>query len=144
MRNRAGETLSTWRKLFLGTAGIVALALPLFVGALTAPVWAQSPTAPTPAVPQWQTDAGGKRAFQVASVKENKSGPPPSGAMHTNVGLSAGGDYAPTGGLLTTTNWPLSAYIAFAYKISFGESVLMVRQLPKWATTDRFDIEARV
>ena len=34
-------------------------------------------------------------------------------------------------------------YIGFAYKLTPAQSQLMASQLPKWATADRFDIEAR-
>jgi bla regulator protein BlaR1 len=134
MKNHFGETLSAWKKLFLTAVGIAALALPLVVGVLRLQAQSQ-------AAPQWQTDAGGKQAFDVASVKQNKSGP--SSAAHTNVGLSAGDDYTPAGGLLSVTNFPLGVYIGFAYKLMPYQRQSLLSQLPKWATTDRFDIEAR-
>ena len=50
------------------------------------------------AVPQWQIDAGGKMAFDVASVKPNKSG----GHAYSNVLLIRHGRvYPPTGGLFS-------------------------------------------
>ena len=52
--------MSTWRNLLTVA---VALTLPLVVGALTATLRAQAPTAQSPAVPEWQTAAGGKMAF---------------------------------------------------------------------------------
>jgi uncharacterized protein (TIGR03435 family) len=94
----------------------------------------------------WEKAAGSKMAFDVTSVKQNKSGfPQPSGRNMptTNMPLGDGNDYSPTGGLFSATNIPLSAYIGFAYKLTFAESRLLLSQLPKWATADRFDIEAR-
>src|ERR1700689_253389 len=66
----------------------------------------------TAQVPQWQIAAGGHAKFDVASVKQNSSGPPPemggSGdRMDTNIRLDSGEAYAPNGGLFRVTNWPL-------------------------------------
>ncbi len=41
------------------------------------------------------------------------------------------------------TDVPVSWYIGFAYKLNGGQSLSLQPQLPKWATTDHFDIEAR-
>ena len=81
-------------------------------------------------------------SFDVASVKQDKSGDPPIGRMTTNVGLDPGDDYTPTGGLFRATNWPVMVFISFAYKLSPSQSNLLKPSLPKWASTDRFDIEA--
>jgi uncharacterized protein (TIGR03435 family) len=83
--------------------------------------------------------AGVKMAFDVASVKQNLS----SDAAHTNVNLSALDGSPATGGFLSSVNFPLSSYIQFAYKLTPGQTDLLGSQLPKWATADRFDIEAR-
>ena len=40
-------------------------------------------------------------------------------------------------------NLPLADYILFAYKIAPNQQDLLLSQLPKWAATDRFDIQAR-
>jgi len=88
-------------------------------------------------------EAAGKASFEVASVKQNKSGDPPFGAPpHSNVNLTAFDTYAPNGGLFSATNWPLLVYIQFAYKLTPSQ-LRPPPQLPKWATTERFDIEAR-
>jgi len=77
--------------------------------------------------------------FDVASVKKNDSG---SRSISSNVPLS--GDLgAPTGGLYSGTNLPLSNYILFAYNLTGNQFKLMLPQLPKWATTARYDIQAR-
>jgi uncharacterized protein (TIGR03435 family) len=97
-----------------------------------------------PLAPLWQVDAGGQAKFDVASVKQNKSGPPPSGDKpNSNVPFSPGDTYAPSGGLFSATNYPLFSYIAFAYKLSGSQFKDLLDHLPKWAATDRFDIQAK-
>ena len=49
----------------------------------------------------------------------------------------------PNGGLFSATGLPLITYIAFAYKITGDEGQLLRKQLPGWAATDPFDIQAR-
>ena len=80
-------------------------------------------------------------AFDVASVKQNKSGATTS---HSNVNFAPDGVFTPTGGLLTTTNLTLLNFIVFAYKTTGDQVQLLRPQLPNWATTDRFDIQAKV
>jgi uncharacterized protein (TIGR03435 family) len=105
---------------------------------------AQARTVQSAAVPQWQAAAGGKQTFDVASVKQNKSGPPPSGdPPRSNVGLAFGDDYSPNGGRLSVTNFPLNFFIGFAYKLTPYQTLSLRSQLPKWAATESFDIEAK-
>jgi uncharacterized protein (TIGR03435 family) len=113
---------------------LIAVVLAVFVGVVAAQLKAQSPT-----VPQWQVDAGGKMAFDVASVKQNKSGSPP----HADFSLDNGNSYAANGGLFSVTGFPVAAYIAFAYKLTPGQRQFLQPSLPKWAATERFDIRAR-
>src|SRR5579872_634972 len=126
------------RSLFLA-AGIAALAVPLVVGALPAPRLRAQASAGQPPTPQWQIDAGGEKAFDVVSVKQNTCGPPcpVDGNMPTN----PGNVMPPNGGLFRVTNCWLNSLIAFAFKIYPNQSV--ASQLPNWAKTYRFDIEAR-
>jgi uncharacterized protein (TIGR03435 family) len=134
MRNHVKETRGSWRNRILPTAAIVALAVPVFLGLMTASrLQAQSPTGRSPAA------AEEKLAFEVGSVKTNKSNDPP----YSNVPLGRGGIYTPTGGLFSATNWPLIAYILFAYNVTPAGVQFLLPQLPKWATSDRFDIQAR-
>jgi uncharacterized protein (TIGR03435 family) len=143
LRNHTGRIQNAWRKLFPAT-GAVTLAVLVLLSVLKAPAWAQAPTAQSPAAPQWQTDAGGKMEFDVASVKQNKSGLPPSGNLpYSNIPLGPQDMYAPTGGLLSATNWRLIQYVIFAYKLTPDQILSVQSQLPKWATTDRYDIQAR-
>ena len=126
---------------------VAVLALILFVGIAGTRTSAQSEVAHTPTTPlnpDWQTVAGGKMDFDAASVKPNKSGLPPSGDMpKSNFPLGPGDLYYPNGGLFTATNLPVSVYIGFAYKMSNNQMKVLLPLLPKWATADRFDIQAR-
>lgn len=80
-----------------------------------------------------------KLAFEVASVKLNKSG----GAPSSNFPLGNGNVYQQTGGLFSATNQPFTVYLQFAYKLPATEMQRITTKLPQWATTDRFDIQAR-
>ena len=128
-----------WGKFLLTAAGVVALVVPLVESAAS-----QAPPA-QPLTPQWQIDAGGKMAFDVVSVKQNKSGSPPSGDKpYTNFVLGPGDAYVPNGGLFSAINQPLLIYVAFAYKITNNELPFLMSQMPKWtALAVRFDIQAR-
>jgi len=95
--------------------------------------------APAQDAPDWQTAAGGKRAFDIASVKLD-DGPfrPP------NFPLDPGDAYRPVGGRFSA-DFPLAIYITFAYKLSLSpdQRQAMFAQLPEWVTADRYAIEAR-
>jgi hypothetical protein len=98
----------------------VVLGAILFAGGVVAPLRAQSaagqvPTAQPLEVPDWQTAAGGKQTFEVASVKLNKSS---DIAAHANVTMDTGNQGPPSGGLFSATNFLLNVYVAFAYKIT--------------------------
>ena len=129
------------RNLILSTAVIVALAVPLSLSLATAPKFqAQAPA--SPAVPQWQIDAGGKMAFDVASIKPDKSG----GRRYSNIAFNAGPTFVPTGGLLSVKNYPLINYILFAYKLGDQQFLYAMVGLPDWAnvtSNENFDLEAR-
>ena len=81
MRNRRAAGLSLAKKLALGIAGMAALTVPIVMGVMNA-VWAQE-------IPDWQTKAGGKMAFEVASVKLSTAR-----QMPLNVPLDAGERYS--------------------------------------------------
>jgi uncharacterized protein (TIGR03435 family) len=135
MRNRRVAGLSPAKKVVLTVAGIAALIAPVTIGALSAPAYQ------APDTPDWQTKAGGSMAFDVASVKlstENQLGPLP-------VPLDAGERYNPTGGYFRASV-PLWFYIQFAYKLwaPTGDQQKERDRLPKWVTTDRYTVEARV
>jgi uncharacterized protein (TIGR03435 family) len=97
-------------------------------------------TAQSQDVPQWQIAAGGKMAFEVASIKQSKPGTfrPP------NFPLDVGDAYASVGGRFSA-DFALPSYIRFAYKLSLTQDQMqsLLAGLPKWVATDNFDIEAR-
>jgi uncharacterized protein (TIGR03435 family) len=81
-----------------------------------------------------------KLAFDIASVKENKSNSEPT----SNVPLDRSDTYSLNGGRLSATGQPLIAYLIFAYKVNVNETYGgLMRRLPAWAVTDKFDIQAR-
>jgi uncharacterized protein (TIGR03435 family) len=117
--------------------GVACVFLALGVANLSV-VRAQSATA------DWEKAAGGKMSFDVASVKQNSSGYPPEGVPpRSNFPLDSGNGYSLNGGLFAATNWPLYSYVGFAYKLTPTALRDLRRQLPKWAATDHFDIQAR-
>jgi uncharacterized protein (TIGR03435 family) len=77
--------------------------------------------------------------FEVAPVKLNRSADPPNFSFP----LGPGDVYVRNGGFLSATGFPLSLYIAFAYKMIANQGQLLAPQLPEWAKTERFDIQAR-
>jgi uncharacterized protein (TIGR03435 family) len=83
-------------------------------------------------------------AFDVASVRENKSGAPPAGdETSSNVPLGPGDVFAATGGSLTVRNYPLMQYIAFAYRMTDGQLKTFREKAPEWVLNDRFNLQAR-
>lgn len=105
----------------------------------------------------WEKAAGGKQRFEVASVRENKSGADQS----SNFELDGNGNLywvmnrddktAPEGNLFHATNAPLIRYIIFAFKLN-GTQELALRlkfwaglgvDVPAWAAHTNYDIEAR-
>ncbi len=144
MRNRSKGRSNREDCEFAVAAVLVALVL--FAGSVAAARLRAQATSPQPAgAPQWQVAAGGKRAFDIGSVKQDKSGLPPNGpAPYSNVALGPGDYYSPTGGLFSATNLPLFTYITFAYKATANQVQVLRAQVPKWVLSDRFDIQARV
>jgi bla regulator protein blaR1 len=133
MRNRSVIGLTLGKKLALGIAAVTALVVPIVLGALYAPAVAAQD------VDNWQTKAGGKMAFEVASVKLN-----PGPFRPPNFPLDPGDAYRPVGGRFYA-DFPLMTYITFAYKLSPSpdQRQAMIAHLPNWVATDRFDVEAR-
>lgn len=80
-----------------------------------------------------------KLEFDVASIRQNKSGAPP----YSNFPINSGTMYGPTQGIFSSTNRPLVDYIAFAYKLTDSQRKDLVSQLPQWALSDGFDIQAK-
>jgi uncharacterized protein (TIGR03435 family) len=92
-----------------------------------------------PTEPSSRAVTGNKLEFDVASVKQNKSGDSPK----SNFLLGPGDVYAPNGGLFSASSTPLIVYIAFAYKLTNNQLQFLRSGLPDWVTADRFDIQAR-
>jgi len=145
MGNHVGRTRNGRSKAFLTRASAVVLTVTLLAGVVAA-LRAQSPKGQAPAAqpptPQWQIDAGGKMEFDVASVKLDTA-VPSAQTVHSNVSLTVGDVYSPNGGLLRAANLLLTDYLTFAYKMTGSQLTSLRPQLPKWAVTNRFDIEAR-
>ncbi len=85
-----------------------------------------------------------KLTFDVASIRENKSGPPPAGEeSNTNVPLGPGNVYSPTNGQFNAKNLPLMTYISFAYRMSYSQQQEFAATVPHWVEEERFNIQAR-
>ena len=118
---------------------IVITFAPLRPQALNAPSPStQSASAPTA---DWEIAAGGKMAFDTATVRQNTTAP--SNARSSTFPLGPGDVYLSRGGFFGARNFALYLYIFFAYKVTDNQEQFLDEQLPKWAFTDRFDIEAR-
>src|ERR1700748_409599 len=94
--------------------------------------------AQSPYMPDWQTAAGGKMAFEVASIKPD-SGPfrPP------RFPLDNGNAYIP--GLQFSADFGLLTYIEFAYKICFTpqQRQSMRSRMPEWILAGPYDGSSR-
>ena len=77
--------------------------------------------------------------FDVASIRQNKSGATP----YSNFPINSGTMYSATQGIFSSINRPLVDYIVFAYKITDSQLQDLKSQLPTWALSDGFDIQAR-
>ena len=139
MKNQITHRLNFAKKAVLAVAGIGALAVPIGVGMMNAP----SLRAQSPDVPDWQAAAGGKMAFEVASVKPLKPGGKDWRPRMPLFDLSNGNAVAP-GGRFFADYW-LWTYIQFAYKLATNqeEERAAVAQFPKGLSTELFEIEAR-
>ena len=105
-------------------------AVPILVGIANAPItWAQASD---------QT-ASGTAKFEVASMKPSNSPTP----ANSNFPLGPGDVYVRNGGLLAATGFPLATYIFFAFKINGNQAQYVLPQLPEWAKTEPFDLQAR-
>ena len=144
MGSHAGRTRNGKSKPLLTITSAAAFAVTLLVS-VVAPVRAQSPkdqAAAQPSLPQWQIDAGGKMEFVVASVKQDAAAMS-SSTVNSNIPLGPQDMFSPTGGLLSAINFPLFQYMIFAYKLTSNQLRDVQSQLPKWANSDRYDIQAR-
>ena len=117
MTQRIVRKLDPGRKLLLSAAGIAAVAGPIVIGLMNAPgSRAQS-----------QADAASKPAFEVASIKPDKSG---SGQVMFRM--------AP-GGRFVANNITVKLLIEQAYGLKDSQ----ISGGPSWINSDRYDIEAK-
>jgi uncharacterized protein (TIGR03435 family) len=98
-----------------------------------------APAAHAQKASDWQTAAGGKMAFEVASIRPSAPNSPHTG----NVDLDASDYFRYTGGVVSA-NGLLVNYLIFAYKVvDASQYPLLQGQLPKWAQTAEYRVEAR-
>jgi uncharacterized protein (TIGR03435 family) len=83
--------------------------------------------------------------FDVASIRQNRSGPSASGGDKPRSNFPIGSDdsFTQTGGIFSATNLPVISYLIFAYKITTSNRDALIASVPDWVETDSFDIEAR-
>ena len=129
MTRYAGRKMSLGRKLLLGAAALAAVTAPVLFGLAQA----------REEMPDWQKRAGGAMEFEVASVKTNRGDNP---RPDMNIPMGPGAIYEPVGERFHATDLSVTMYIRFAYKLSDNQVEEVVKQLPDWARTERFDIEA--
>ena len=103
-------------------------------------------TSHSQAVPGWQAAAGGKMAFEVASVKPSlpDTWAPPNFPLDPGDAFTDFGSGDPPRGRFTA-DFPLPVFIEFAYKFSPTpeQRKSMLAHLPKWVETDGFVVNAR-
>jgi bla regulator protein BlaR1 len=140
-KRQRGRTISA-------ALGIAALATAVISGGPPLPLRGQSSAVEAQrAAPvderDWQRAAGGKMAFEVASVKPSKPE-----FKRPNFPLDLSDNYSgstpPPEGRFRAV-YPLSVYIEFAYKQMFTPKSRdsLTAHLPKWVATDYFEINAR-
>jgi len=118
---------------------LASFAVLLTVAAANAQTAQSTAGQPQPAA-DWQTAAGGKMAFEVASIRPAE----PDSRIRSNFALNFLDRSIPQGGRLSA-NLPLTFYIQFAYKmlLTSEQADSMIAHLPKWVATEKFVIEAR-
>lgn len=130
--------------LLTKVAGVVALVWVGLTGLLgTARLGVGQESMRQHVIPAWQSAAGGKMSFEVASVRQSK----PGTVTPANFGMDISDSFEgadPNGRF--TADYTLATYIQFAYKLwlSRGQMDSMLAHLPKWVSTDNFEINARV
>jgi uncharacterized protein (TIGR03435 family) len=130
MINRPGFV----KKLLSLAIGATVLVGPLAFGINTPLLHAQSTDT------DWEKAAGGKMAFEVASVKRS---PPGTEGSRSNFPLTLGSSNFASVGSLMSVNLPLRVLIGFAFKLSAGQTHFLISGLPPWVDSQWFDIEAR-
>ena len=127
MRNHVGETLNTWRKLFLATAGVVALTSPIAVGLLHATQGR--------AQLQAQDAAATAPAYEVASVKLNEAG---TASLETGKGIIS--QRIVWGqGTFAAKNVKLQDLIRAVYRVGDYQ----ISGAPDWFVSELYDVDAK-
>ncbi len=126
----AGLSLDFSMNQLLRAVGLIVIAMPL------ASALAQAPKETL----DGQKAAGGKIAFEVATIKPAESGK----RIAANIGLNVDDEPIPSGGRLLVQG-TLPALIEFAYKImpTREQQDAMLAHQPKWVASDEFVIEAK-
>ena len=122
----------------IGSAAATALRSLIVVGILIpCCTYAQSAS---PSQAAWEKAAGSKMEFEVASIHLEKSG----NFRGPLFALSPDDSYVSTGGRFFA-DFPLLVYVEFAYKIWLTDEQrsALLQNLPKWAASQSFVIEAR-
>jgi uncharacterized protein (TIGR03435 family) len=90
-------------------------------------------------------DASRTLSFDLASVRENETGPPGrhGDKARANVPMGPGNIYTPTGGHFTVKNYTLLSYITFAYRMTDAQLAAFQDKAPEWVLHDRFNVDAR-
>jgi hypothetical protein len=131
---RAYFNLERGKNLLLITAAVIALFVITEFDQGKGQLQAQSELAQVPAaqsakLPQWQTAAGGRLSFEVASLRLSAPNAPPS---ENSFQINAQDDFSSTGGFFRSSAH-LIMYIIFAYKIvDTSQYGSLLAQLPKW------------
>jgi uncharacterized protein (TIGR03435 family) len=120
MKQGATHELSFGRKALLASAIVVALAGPLILGAVNAPLRAQSQSE--------GTDSGPLPSFEVISIKLNRSD-----GGRRSIGFRPG--------RFTTIGAPAKLLIQFAYNL---QSDSEISGGPSWINFDKYDIDAKI
>ena len=85
-----------------------------------------------------QPQATAQLAFDVASVRPSKAT-----KQDSNIPLGAGNVYPPSHGVLSAKNFPLIAYLVFAYKLTDYQQEAIESTAADWVTSTPYTIEAR-
>lgn len=124
------------KRVILAAAAFAAIAVPIAIGFIHAPVI----RAQAPGRLDWQAAAGGKAAFEVASVKLD-TGPfrPPNFPLDNGSAFTPGGRFS--------ADFPSSLTSNSRTRCIFSqqqlEAMMAHAHLPKWFDSDRFAVEAK-
>jgi bla regulator protein blaR1 len=119
MTERVARELDFGKKLLFVAAALLTLAAPIVFGLQNA--------TPSAAAPEAKSTAVDAHAFDVASIKPNRSGGNMVRVMNRPDGLSAEG-----------------ATLQLLIQSAYGVQDFQVVGAPKWADADRYDIEAKM